>query len=245
MFTISNTLTGKKELFKSITPGKVLLYACGITPYDQAHMGHGRSYISFDVLTRWLKLLGYEVTYCRNFTDIDDKLLKKAQDQLGDIHRYKEIATKYINQYHDEMEALNCASPTVEPRVTDNIPLIIDFISDLIAKGYAYSVGGDVYFSIEKFPSYGKLSKQQIAELQAGARVEQGDIKRNPLDFALWKHEKEGTFWASPWGYGRPGWHIECSALASHYLADQIDIHGGGRDLMFPHHENEVAQSEA
>ncbi len=245
MFTITNTITGKKEQFVPIKPGVVTLYACGITPYDAAHIGHGRSYVSFDLLYRWLTFLGYEVNYCRNITDIDDKLLKKAQEELGDQQRYKEVADKFIEQYHNEMEALNCTPPHQEPRVTDNMPIIIDFIQDLIDSGHAYVANGDVYFAINTFPEYGKLSKQKLDELRAGARVQTDERKKDPLDFALWKSEPEGMFWKSPWGYGRPGWHIECSALASHYLGDQIDIHGGGRDLVFPHHENEIAQSES
>ncbi len=245
MVTLTNTLSGKKETFRSLKPNIVTLYACGITPYDRAHIGHARSYVSFDLLYRWLTFLGYDVTYCRNYTDIDDKLLKKANEQLGDQMRYPEIAQTIIDQYQKEMTALNCKDPKHEPRVTEHIPLIIEFIEKLIAKGHAYESGGDVYFSVRSFPEYGKLSKQQIDELCAGARVDACEKKRDPLDFALWKKEEEGTFWDSPWGWGRPGWHIECSALASHYLGDQIDIHGGGRDLLFPHHENEVAQSEA
>ncbi len=245
MFTITNTMTGKKERFKPIQPGVVTIYACGITPYDSAHIGHGRSYVSFDLLYRWLTFLGYDVVYCRNITDIDDKLLKKAEEQLGDRLRYKELADKFIAQYHNEMEALNCTTPRYEPRVTENMPIIIDFIQELIDLGHAYVANGDVYFSINTFKNYGKLSKQQPDELRAGERVEIDDRKKDPLDFVLWKGDKEGTFWSSPWGYGRPGWHIECSALAMHYLGDQIDIHGGGRDLVFPHHENEIAQSES
>lgn len=245
MFTITNTLSGKKEVMRTLQPGKVSLYVCGITPYDRAHIGHARSYVSFDLLYRWLTFLGYDVTYVRNFTDIDDKLLQKANTLYGDPLLYKKVAATFIAQYQDEMHQLNCTVPTHQPYVTQNIPIIISFIQDLIAKGHAYESHGDVYFSIATFPSYGKLSKQQLAELKAGARIEVGEKKKDPLDFALWKKEAEGTFWQSPWGWGRPGWHIECSALASHYLADQIDIHGGGRDLVFPHHENEIAQSEA
>ncbi len=245
MFTITNTLTGKKESFQSLKPGVVTLYACGITPYDRAHIGHGRSYVSFDLLYRWLTFLGYKVLYCRNFTDIDDKLLNKAREQFGDPLRYKEIADQVILQYQDEMAALNCVSPQYEPRVTEHIPLIIDFIEDLIDKGHAYQSNGDVYFAIDTFDEYGKLSKQRTDELRVGARIEAGEKKKDPLDFVLWKSEPTGTFWKSPWGYGRPGWHIECSAIASHYLDDEIDIHGGGRDLIFPHHENEIAQSES
>ncbi len=245
MLTIINTLTGKKESFHTLKPGKVTLYVCGITPYDRAHIGHGRSYVSFDLLYRWLTFLGNKVTYVRNFTDIDDRLLHKAADIYGDPLLYSKLADKFIAQYQHEMEQLNCIVPTHEPRVTDHIPLIIRFIEDLIKQGHAYVSDGDVYFSIATFPSYGKLSKQQLSELCAGARVEVGEKKKDPLDFALWKKEKEGTFWHSPWGWGRPGWHIECSALASQYVGDHIDIHGGGRDLIFPHHENEIAQSES
>ncbi len=245
MFTLSDTVSGRKQPFKPLLPPKVSLYACGITPYDRAHIGHGRSYVSFDLLYRFLRFLGYDVTYVRNYTDIDDKLLKKAGEQLGDPLRYKEIADVVIAQYKKEMDQLNNLAPKHEPRVTQHIPIIIEFIEALIEKGHAYESGGDVYFAVKTFPEYGKLSKQQIDELRSGTRIETGDKKKDPLDFALWKKETNGTFWKSPWGYGRPGWHIECSALASHYLGDQIDIHGGGRDLMFPHHENEIAQSEA
>lgn len=245
MFTLTNTLTGKKDSVHTIKPNTIALYVCGITPYDRAHIGHGRSYVSFDLLYRWLTFLGNNVVYIRNFTDIDDKLLNKAGEKYGDPLRYQELANLFIEQYQHEMRLLNCISPTQEPRVTQHIPIIIDFIKDLIEKGHAYQSNGDVYFSIETFPEYGKLSKQQLDALHAGARVDVDDKKRNPLDFALWKSEADGSFWESPWGWGRPGWHIECSALASHYLGDAIDIHGGGRDLIFPHHENEIAQSEA
>lgn len=245
MFMLTNTLSEKKEKFISYDPKKVSLYACGITPYAPSHIGHGRSYVSFDVLYRWLQFLGYEVTYARNYTDIDDKLLRVAEKEFGDQHRYRECAERFIKQYQDEMAALNCKSPDHEPKVTEHIPQIITFIEKLIALGYAYQVDGDVYFEIAKFPEYGKLSKQKIQDLKAGSRVDVDTRKKDPLDFALWKSEPEGTFWNSPWGWGRPGWHIECSALANEYLGAQIDIHGGGRDLIFPHHENEVAQSEA
>ena len=180
----------------------------------------------------------------RNFTDIDDKLLNRAAKQLGDKHKYREIASFFINTYHADMVALNCVSPSVEPRVTDHIPEIIAFIEGLVRAGYAYAVSGDVYFQVRKFAPYGALSKRNLDDLCVGARVEVNDKKRDPLDFALWKGEPEGEFWPSPWGYGRPGWHIECSALADNYLSDQIDIHAGGLDLVFPHHENEIAQSE-
>ncbi|MGE0207479.1 MAG: cysteine--tRNA ligase [Candidatus Babeliales bacterium] len=244
MLKITNTLTGKKEPFKPLSDKKVLLYVCGITPYDFAHMGHGRVYVFFDVLYRLLRLLGYDVTYCRNFTDVDDKLIARAQKEYNDPLRFAEIATRFIDAYHEDMARLNCLPPTYEPRVTAVIPEIIKFIEGLIAKGKAYVVDGDVYFRIKSFPEYTKLSKQNSDDLKAGARVQVDEHKEDPLDFALWKAEKEGTFWKSPWGYGRPGWHIECSAMAQKYLGDRIDIHGGGMDLIFPHHENEIAQTE-
>lgn len=245
MLKITNTLTGKKEQFVPLHDKKVLMYVCGITPYDYAHLGHGRAYVVFDLLYRFLKFLDYDVTYTRNFTDIDDKLLARAEKELGDPLRYKEVADKFIAAYHQDMQDLGTKKPDYEPRVTETIPEIIAFIKDLIDAGKAYESNGDVYFSIQSFPEYCKLSKQKLDELRAGARVEVSSIKKDPLDFALWKAEKEGTFWQSPWGWGRPGWHIECSAMASKFLGDQIDIHGGGADLIFPHHENEIAQSEA
>lgn len=245
MLKITNTVSGKKEEFKAKNQDAVSMYVCGITPYSSSHVGHGRVYVVFDVLYRLLSFLGYKVTYCRNFTDIDDKLLHKAAQLLGDQHRYKEIAEACIKEYHEDMLALNCVSPDHEPRVTNHIPEIIEFIEQLIAKDKAYVVNGDVYFHIAEFPTYGKLSKHNLKDLHAGARVDVDVNKKNPLDFALWKSEPIGTFWKSPWGYGRPGWHIECSALAGYYLDDQIDIHGGGLDLVFPHHENEIAQSES
>ncbi len=265
---ITNTLSNKKEVFIPIDQNKVSMYICGITPYSSSHIGHGRCYVTFDLLYRLLSFLGYEVTYCRNFTDIDDKLLHRAQAELGDKLLYRSIADKYIKEYHENMNDLNCISPTYEPRVTDHIPEIIAFIQNLIDQNKAYvinddinnnrensatangdinnsNIGSDVYFHIASFPEYGKLSKHNVKDLKAGSRVDIDTKKRDPLDFALWKGEKEGTFWQSPWGYGRPGWHIECSALALHYLGKEIDIHGGGLDLVFPHHENEVAQSES
>jgi len=257
---ITNTLSGKKEIFTPKDQNKVAMYICGITPYSSSHIGHGRCYVTFDLLYRLLSFLGYEVTYCRNFTDIEDKLLNRAQAEFGDKLLYLSIANKYINEYHENMKALNCLSPTHEPRVTDHMPEIISFIQKLIDINKAYitnsdkngdkdsdnnNMGNDVYFHIASFPEYGKLSKHNVKDLKAGARVDIDTKKRDPLDFALWKGEKEGTFWQSPWGYGRPGWHIECSALALRYLGTEIDIHGGGLDLVFPHHENEVAQSES
>jgi cysteinyl-tRNA synthetase len=244
MLKITNTISGRKESFHSLEPKKVRLYVCGITPYDFAHIGHGRVYVFFDVLYRLLTFLGYHVTYVRNFTDIDDKLIARAQKELGNPLEFSTIAEKYIKAYHEDMQALNTINPNYEPRVTEIIQEIITFIGALIKNKKAYQVNGDVYFSIENFPDYTKLSKQKLEDLQAGARVQPGEKKRNPLDFALWKSEKEGTYWKSPWGYGRPGWHIECSAMAQKYLGDRIDIHGGGMDLIFPHHENEIAQTE-
>jgi cysteinyl-tRNA synthetase len=244
MLCITNSLTNKKERFSTLQQDKVLLYVCGITPYDHAHIGHARVYIFFDLVVRFLTFLGYQVRYCRNFTDIDDKLLKKAQDRFSDAMRYPEIADEVITSFTDQMRLLNCQKPDIEPRVTENIPQIIQFIEDLIAQGKAYVVDGDVYYDISSFPDYGKLSGQHLDQLHAGTRVAVDVHKRNPLDFALWKSEPEGVFWKSPWGYGRPGWHIECSALALTYLGSQIDIHGGGLDLKFPHHENEIAQTE-
>jgi len=244
MLKVTNTVTGKKELFESLVPNKVSMYVCGVTPYDRAHIGHGRCYVAFDLLYRFLRFIGYEVVYVRNFTDIDDKLLVRAEKEFGDKFRYTDIARVCIKSYHVDMAALNCVDPDVEPRVTEHIPLIIAFIEQLIQAGYAYTVQGDVYFDVRSFSAYGKLSKHNINDLLVGTRVDVNDKKRDPLDFALWKGEAEGEFWESPWGYGRPGWHIECSALASRYLGQQIDIHGGGLDLVFPHHENEIAQSE-
>jgi len=245
MLKLTNTLTGKKESFRSIEPGLVLMYVCGVTPYDMSHIGHGRCYVTFDLLYRLLMFLDYEVRYCRNLTDIDDKLINKAIKQFGDGQRYVEIADEYITRYHDDMRVLGCLSPTIEPRVTQNIPVIVAFIQELIDRGYAYEADGDVYYHIPQFKAYPRLSKHNVDDLRAGERVEVGEHKRDPLDFALWKSEPEGTFFESPWGWGRPGWHIECSALAAHYLGEHIDIHGGGMDLVFPHHDNEIAQSEA
>jgi len=240
---ITNSLTRKKEIFTPIEKNKVRLYVCGITPYDYSHIGHGRSYVNFDLLFRFLKFLDYEVTYIRNFTDIDDKILAKAEKK-GDIKNYMPIVEKFIKAYHTDMAKLNCQPPTKEPRVTQSIPQIIKFIQGLIDKDFAYVVNSDVYFETSKFAEYGKLSGKKLDDLQAGARVEISDKKRNPADFALWKGNEENLFWKSPWGYGRPGWHIECSVMAKEFLGETIDIHGGGIDLIFPHHENEIAQSE-
>jgi len=242
---LKNNLTNQKELFKKDKKDEVLMYVCGITPYDYAHLGHGRCYVSFDILYRLLSRLGYKVKYCRNFTDIDDKLINKAVKEYGDKSKYTLVAQKFIDAYQEDMEQLNCLPPSVEPRVTEVIPEIIQFITDLIKNGYAYEANGSVYFSVNRFDQYGKLSKRTLDEMIAGKRVAVTDEKKNSADFALWKNELEGGFWDSPWGNGRPGWHIECSVMAKKFLGQTIDIHGGGMDLIFPHHENEIAQSEA
>jgi len=244
LLEVTNTLSGKKEQFIPINPPQVKMYVCGITPYDYAHIGHGRVYVTFDILFRLLTYLDYKVTYCRNFTDIDDKLLNRAQNELNDKMRYQEIADRYINSFHEDMKLLNCLPPDFEPKVTQTIPEIINFIQGLMDKGFAYRTNGDIYYDVCKLPDYGKLSKRHLEDLKCGARVEIDESKKNPFDFALWKSESEGTFWKSPWGWGRPGWHIECSAMALKFLGQHIDIHGGGMDLIFPHHENEIAQSE-
>ncbi len=247
---ITSTLTRKKELFTPKDPNRTTMYVCGITPYDAPHMGHGRVYVLFDVVYRLLEFLGYKVLYARNFTDIDDKLLKKAQEEFGDQMRYLEIANRYIAMFEQNMQSLNCLKPTDEPRVTQTMPEIIWFIEGLIKEKSAYvTADGDVYFDINADPSYGILSHRKLSDLIAGARVEINPHKKNPLDFALWKHSEPGTFWSVRWpGYeeswGRPGWHIECSAMIEKYLKSPIDIHGGGMDLIFPHHENEIAQTQ-
>lgn len=245
MLKITNTLTGKKETFQPLHKNKVSMYVCGVTPYDVAHIGHGRCYVSFDVFYRLLRYLGNDIRYCRNITDIDDKILRKAQEQFGSRLKYAEITGPLVQAFKEDLEQLNCLPPDFEPRVTDNIPAIITFIANLIDAGKAYAVDGDVYFNIREYPAYGALSKHNIEDLRSGARIEINEKKRDPLDFALWKSEPTGEFWDSPWGYGRPGWHIECSALAAKFLGQHIDVHAGGLDLMFPHHENEIAQSEA
>lgn len=245
MLKLTNTLSGKKEEFVSLVPRKVSMYVCGITPYDNAHVGHGRVYVSFDILYRLLQSIHYDVVYCRNLTDIDDKILKKASDNFGNKMRYADVTGPVIDNYHEDMQALNCMPPDFEPRVTDNIDIIINFVQKLIAAGKAYASNGDVYFRVREFSDYGKLSKHKLEDLRAGARIDVSEKKDDPLDFALWKAEPEGEFWKSPWGWGRPGWHIECSAMAGKYLGSEIDIHAGGLDLIFPHHENEIAQTEA
>ena len=239
---IFNTLTREKEEFKPITEGEVKIYACGPTVYNYIHIGNARPICVFDVLRRYLEYRGYKVTFVQNFTDIDDKIIKKANEEGTD---YKTVSEKYIDEFWKDAKGLNFRPATVHPKATENIDKIIEIVSGLIESGHAYAVDGDVYFSPKTFPEYGKLSHQPLEELEAGARIMVGDIKRDPMDFALWKAAKPGEpYWDSPWGKGRPGWHIECSAMVCRYLGETIDIHCGGQDLIFPHHENEIAQSE-
>lgn len=240
---IYNTLTRKKEELVPIKEGEVKIYACGPTVYNYIHIGNARPICVFDVLRRYLEYRGNKVTFVQNFTDIDDKIIKKANEEDSD---YLTVSKKYIDEYEVDSKGLNIREATVHPLATENIDNIISIISTLIEKGYAYAVeNGDVYFRTNKFEGYGKLSHQPLDELEAGARISIGEMKENPMDFALWKAAKPGEpMWVSPWGNGRPGWHIECSAMAKRYLGDTIDIHCGGKDLVFPHHENEIAQSE-
>jgi cysteinyl-tRNA synthetase len=239
---IYNVLTHKKEAFEPIEKGKVSMYVCGITPYDECHLGHARAAVVFDVIFRYLKYSGFDVTYVRNYTDVDDKIIKRA-NETG--QKWSDISQKYIASYQAAMKKLGVESPTQEPLCTDNISSMIDLISRLIERDRAYVSGGDVLYRVRKFSGYGKLSGKKLDELTAGARVEVDEKKEDPLDFALWKAAKPGEpSWDSPWGKGRPGWHIECSAMSMKILGEQFDIHGGGRDLAFPHHENEIAQSE-
>ncbi|MFA4904327.1 MAG: cysteine--tRNA ligase [Desulfobaccales bacterium] len=238
-----NTLSRRKESFKSLTPGKVGLYACGVTVYDEVHLGHARSSVAFDVLVRYLRRRGYEVTWVRNFTDIDDKIIRRAQEQG---QSWKEVAERHIASFLDDMTTLGVPPAQIEPKATEHIPQILDLIQRLVDLGFAYPGGGDVFFRVRRFPGYGKLSGQKIEDMEAGARIEVDPNKEDPLDFVLWKGSKPGEpAWDSPWGPGRPGWHIECSAMSMHYLGETFDLHGGGQDLVFPHHENELAQSEA
>lgn len=237
-----NTLTRQKDEFIPIKEGEVKIYACGPTVYNYIHIGNARPLCVFDVLRRYLEWRGYKVTFVQNFTDIDDKLIKKANEEGITV---PEVAERYIKEFWTDAKGLNVREASVHPKATENIDEIQRIISDLIDKGYAYPAGGDVYFRSKKFKEYGKLSHQPLEDLEAGARIETGDIKEDPMDFCLWKGAKEGEpFWESPWGKGRPGWHIECSAMAGRYLGKTIDIHCGGLDLIFPHHENEIAQSE-
>ena len=239
---VYNTMSGKKEEFVPLQENKVGMYVCGVTVYDLCHIGHARSAIIFDMIYRYLRYRGYEVSFVRNFTDIDDKIINRANQEKID---YKTIAERYIREFEVDMGGLGLEKATMEPRATDHIPEMIRLVSTLVENGYAYQGDSDVFFSVGRFKNYGKLSKRNPDEMQAGARVEIDEKKENPLDFVLWKGSKPGEpFWESPWGKGRPGWHIECSVMSMKYLGETFDIHGGGKDLVFPHHENEIAQSE-
>jgi cysteinyl-tRNA synthetase len=238
-----NTLNNKKEPFVPVADGKVLLYVCGPTVYDHSHIGHARAVIVFDVLVRLMERLGYDVTYIRNFTDLDDKIINRANEAGED---YLALAQRFIDSFHEDMDALGAKRPTREPRATEFIELMIKDIEALVESGHAYPVDGDVYFDVGSYADYGKLSGRDLEDMQAGARVQVDERKKNPWDFALWKQSKPGEpAWVSPWGNGRPGWHIECSTMSNNILGSEFDIHGGGHDLVFPHHENEVAQSRA
>lgn len=242
MLKIFNTLTRQKEEFKPIHAGKVGMYVCGITVYDLCHIGHGRTFISFDVVARYLRYRGYELTYVRNITDIDDKIIKRANENGED---FVTLVDRMVVEMHKDFDALNILRPDSEPRATKHIPEIIEIVEKLLERGHAYVAdNGDVLFSVESDPNYGALSRQDLDQLQAGSRVDVVDAKRNPMDFVLWKMSKPGEpNWPSPWGAGRPGWHIECSAMNCKQLGQHFDLHGGGSDLIFPHHENEMAQS--
>ena len=238
-----NTMTMKKEEFVPIEPGKVRMYTCSPTVYNYIHVGNARPIIMFDVLRRYLEYRGYAVTFVQNFTDVDDKIINRANEEGISS---AQVAEKYIEEYFRDARALGVRPATIHPKATENIPNILEMVQTLVDKGYAYPVGGDVYYRTGKFEGYGKLSHQPLEELQAGARIDVNDGKENPMDFALWKAAKPGEpAWDSPWGKGRPGWHIECSAMSNRYLGKTIDLHCGGQDLAFPHHENEIAQSEA
>ncbi|MCJ7603107.1 MAG: cysteine--tRNA ligase [Desulfobulbaceae bacterium] len=241
--SIYNTKSGKKEPFSPLEKDHIKLYVCGITAYDYCHIGHARSTLVFDMIVRYLHYRGFKVTYIRNFTDIDDKIIKRAQEQHTTT---EELANRFIKAFHEDMKSLGNEPPTLEPRATEHIPEIISMIQELIDKGFAYEVQGDVYFKVDRFADYGSLSGRNLEDMMAGARISINEQKQNPMDFALWKSSKPGEpVWDSPWGAGRPGWHIECSAMSRKFLGDTFDIHGGGKDLIFPHHENEIAQSEA
>ncbi len=237
--------TAKKDVveFKPLYGNNVGMYVCGVTVYDHCHIGHARSAVNFDIIFRYLKFKGYNVKFVKNFTDVDDKIIKRANDEKVSCEN---ISTRYIEEYYKDMDAIGIERPVYEPKATEHIAEIINIVKTLIDKGYAYEVDGDVYYRVDKFKEYGKLSHKNIDELKSGARIEVNDKKDNPLDFALWKKSKQNEpAWESPWGMGRPGWHIECSAMSMKYLGETFDIHGGGEDLIFPHHENEIAQSEA
>lgn len=238
-----NTLSQKKEELVPYSQNKIKMYVCGPTVYSSAHLGHARAAVTFDVIERFLSHIGYEVTYVRNFTDIDDKIISKANEAGVPA---QEISEKYIQEYKEDMASIGVKSPTIQPKVTEHVPEIVEMIERIIDNGHAYQSGDDVFFSVKKFKGYGKLSRRDPDDMLAGARIDINEKKENPLDFALWKGTKPGEpFWESPWGNGRPGWHIECSLMSTKYLGESFDIHGGGKDLIFPHHENEIAQSEA
>jgi cysteinyl-tRNA synthetase len=241
MLKVYNTLTGKKEAFEPLEPGIVRMYVCGVTVYDYCHIGHARSALVFDVVRRYLEYSGYRVDFAKNFTDVDDKIIKRANEQGVSCNA---VTSKYIQAYHDDMQRLGVRPASIEPKATEHMAEIVRLTERLIGKGLAYQVDGDVYFEVAKYADYGRLSKRRLDDLQAGARVDVDERKRHPMDFALWKSAKPGEpAWPSPWGSGRPGWHIECSAMSIRHLGETFDIHGGGMDLIFPHHENEIAQS--
>lgn len=240
---VYNTLTGTKEEFVPINPGKVGMYVCGVTVYDHCHIGHARANVVFDMIYRYLQAKGLEVTYVRNYTDIDDKIINRAN---RDGVAYNEISERFIQEFDKDMARLMLQLPTFQPKATEHIPEIIALVQKLIDKGFAYQSGNDVFYRVDRFEGYLKLSKRNLEDMQAGARIEVDERKEHPMDFALWKGAKPGEpYWESPWGHGRPGWHIECSAMSTKFLGETLDIHGGGKDLIFPHHENEIAQSEA
>lgn len=238
-----NSLTRQKEEFVPIVPGEVKMYVCGPTVYNYFHIGNGRTFIIFDTIRRYLEYRGYKVTFIQNFTDIDDKMINKANAEGITV---KELGDKFIDEYYQDADGLQVKRATINPRATEYIDEVVEFVKDLIDRGFAYEIDGDVYFSTKKFEEYGKLCGQNLEDLQSGARISVDERKKDPMDFAVWKSQKPGEpAWESPWGLGRPGWHIECSCMAKKLLGDTIDIHGGGMDLKFPHHENEIAQSEA
>jgi len=239
---IFNSLSGKKEDLSPAETGKISIYVCGMTVYDDCHIGHARTFLSFDMIVRYLRSKNIEVNYIRNITDVDDKILMRAEETKQDP---SVLTNRYVERMTSDFNALGMISPDKEPRATENIQIILELINKLIEGGYAYHEGKDVYFSVESFPNYGKLSNQKMDEILSGARIEIDKEKKNPADFVLWKRSEEGLAWDSPWGRGRPGWHIECSAMSMDALGESFDIHAGGSDLKFPHHENEIAQSES
>jgi cysteinyl-tRNA synthetase len=244
MLKIYNSLTGHKDVFTPIEPGRVRMYVCGMTVYDYCHLGHARVMVVFDVVARYLRASGFDVTYVRNITDIDDKIIRRANENGEDFHA---LTGRFIDIMNEDADALGVARPDLQPKATESMDEILAMIAQLVEKGHAYQGdNGDVYYAVSSFAAYGRLSGKQLADLRAGARIDVDEAKRDPLDFVLWKRAKPGEpSWDSPWGPGRPGWHIECSAMSTHHLGDHFDIHGGGMDLKFPHHENEIAQSEA